>query len=72
MLNFQEHSQRASGLFHDTLAGVGGVVAGTHGLLWTAVWAGLVAERAATPAHPGVPQASLPRAALDVLARLGL
>lgn len=72
VLDLQQNSHRASGLFHGALAGIGGVVAGAHRLICPALWAGFVAQRAAAPAHPSVPQALFPSAALDVLARLGL
>lgn len=72
VLDLQQNSHRASGLFHGTFAGICGVVAGTHRLIRPALRAGLVAQRAAAPAHPSVPQALFPSAALDVLTRLGL
>lgn len=72
VLDLQQHPHRASGLLHGTLAGIRGVVAGTHRLVRPALRTGLVAQRAASPAHPSVPQTLLARAALDVLTRLGL
>lgn len=72
VLDLQQNPHRASGLFHGTFAGIRGVVAGTHRLIRPALRAGLVTQRAAAPAHPSVPQALFPSAALDVLTRLGL
>lgn len=71
MLNLQERSQRAGSLLHNTLWGVGGVVAGAHRLVRPALRTRLT-DGAAASAHPGIPQTLLPCAALDVLARLGL
>lgn len=59
-------------MLHGTFTGIGGVVAGTHGLLRPALRTGLITQRAASPAHPSIPQTLFPRAALDVLTRLGL
>lgn len=72
MLDLQQNSHGASGLFHGTFVGICGVIAGAHRLICPALRAGFVAQRAAAPAHPSVPQALFPSAALDVLARLGL
>lgn len=68
VLDLQQNSHRASGLFHGTFAGICGVIAGTHRLICPALQAGFVTQRAAAPAHPSVPQALFPSAALDVLA----
>lgn len=67
VLDFQQHPHRTSSLLHGTFAGICGVVAGAHRLVRPALRTGLVAERAATPAHPSVPQTLLPCTALDVL-----
>lgn len=72
MLDFQQHPHRASSLLHGTFTGICGVVTGTHRLLRPALRAGLITQRAAAPAHTSVPKTLLPRAALDVLTRLGL
>lgn len=72
VLDLQQHPHRASSLLHGTFTGICGVVAGTHRLVRPALRTGLVTQRAASPAHPSVPQTLLPRAALDVLTRLGL
>lgn len=72
MLDFQQHPHRTSSLLHGTFAGIRGVVAGAHGLVRLALRAGLVAQRAAAPAHPSVPQTLFSCAALDVLTGLGL
>lgn len=72
VLDFQQHPHRTSSLLHGTFAGICGVVAGAHRLVRPALRTGLVAERAATPAHPSVPQTLLPCTALDVLTWLGL
>lgn len=72
VLDLQQHPHRASSLLHGTFTGICGVVAGTHRLVRPALRTGLITQRAASPAHPGVPQTLLPRAALDVLTRLGL
>lgn len=72
VLDLQQHPHRTSSLFHGTFTGVRGVVAGAHRLVRPALGTGLLAQRAAAAAHPSVPQTLFPRAALDVLARLGL
>lgn len=72
VLDLQQSSQGASGLFHGAFAGICGVIAGAHRLIRPALRAGFLAQRAAAPAHPSVPQALFPSAALDVLTRLGL
>lgn len=72
MLDFQQHPQRASCLLHGTFTGICGVVTGTHCLIRPALRTGLITQRAASPAHPSIPQTLFPRAALDVLTRLGL
>lgn len=72
VLDFQQHTHRASGLLHGTFTGIRGVVAGTHRLVRPALRTALIAQWAAAPAHPSIPQTLLPRAALDVLTRLGL
>lgn len=72
VLDFQQHPHRTSSLLHGTLAGICGVVAGAHCLIRPALRTGLITQRAAAPAHPSIPQTLLPRAALDVLTRLGL
>ena len=72
VLDLQQHPHWTSSLLHGTFTGICGVVAGTHRLVCPALWTGLIAQRAATPAHPSIPQTLFPRAALDVLTRLGL
>lgn len=72
VLDLQQHPHRTSSLLHGTFTGICGVVAGTHRLIRPALRTGLVAQRAATPAHPSIPQTLFPSAALDVLTRLGL
>lgn len=72
VLDFQQHPHRTSSLLHGTFAGICGVVAGTHRLIRPALRTGLITQRAAAPAHPSIPQTLFPRAALDVLTRLGL
>lgn len=55
VLHFQQHARGAGGLLHGALAGVGGVVAGTDGLLGLALRAQLVAQGAPASANLEVP-----------------
>lgn len=72
VLDFQQHPQRTSSLLHGTFAGICGVVTGTHRLVCPTLRTGLITQRAAASAHPSIPQALLPCAALDVLTWLSL
>lgn len=70
VFHFQQHARGAGGLLHGALAGVGGVVAGTDGLLGLTLRAQLVAQGTPASASLEVPQALLPAAARDVLTGL--
>lgn len=72
VLDFQQHPHRTSSLLHGTFTGICGVVTGTHRLIRPTLRTGLITQRAAAPAHPGIPQTLFPSAALNVLTRLGL
>lgn len=70
MLHFQQYSQRASCLFHGTLAGVSGVITGTDCVVWSALRTHLITEWTSPSAHSCIPQTRLPTVTLDILTGL--